>query len=67
MAEKLTYVRVNWEDSPSENTPINSENLNKMDAAIEAVVNLANQHSGQIEELKNNGGGNYVDGEEVAY
>ena len=47
MAEKLTYVRVNWEDSPSENTPINSENLNKMDAAIEAVVNLANQHSEQ--------------------
>ena len=48
MAEKLTYVRVKWEDSPSENTPINSENLNKMDAAIEAVVNLANRHSEQI-------------------
>lgn len=56
MAEKLTYVRVNWEDSPSENTPINSENLNKMDAAIEAVVNLANRHSGQIEDMGNGSG-----------
>lgn len=57
MAEKLTYVRVNWEDSPSENTPINSENLNKMDVAIEAVVNLANRHSEQIDGLGGGSGG----------
>lgn len=29
-----SYSRVNWEDSPSTNTPINAENLNKMDKGI---------------------------------
>ena len=28
------YERINWEDLPSKNTPINAENLNKMDKAI---------------------------------
>ena len=33
----MAYERVNWEDSPSTNTPINATNLNIMDAAIKAV------------------------------
>ena len=31
------YERVNWEDLPSKNTPINAENLNKMDEAIDKL------------------------------
>ena len=31
------YDRVNWEDAPSKETPLNAENLNNMDAGIEAV------------------------------
>ena len=30
----VSYSRVNWKDSPSTDTPINSENLNKMDKGI---------------------------------
>lgn len=33
----MAYERVNWEDSPSTNTPINATNLNIMDAGIKAV------------------------------
>lgn len=30
----MAYTRVNWENLPSTNTPVNAENLNKMDAGI---------------------------------
>ena len=30
----MAYTRVNWEDLPSTDTPINAENLNKMDEGI---------------------------------
>ena len=30
----MAYTRVNWEDSPSTNTPISASNLNKMDKGI---------------------------------
>ena len=30
----MAYTRVNWKDLPSTETPINAENLNKMDKAI---------------------------------
>lgn len=30
----MAYTRVNWEDLPSTETPINAENLNKMDEGI---------------------------------
>ena len=33
----MAYSRVNWEDSPSANTPINATNLNIMDSAIKSV------------------------------
>ena len=30
----MAYKRVNWENLPSTNTPVNADNLNKMDAGI---------------------------------
>lgn len=33
------YARINWENYPSEGTPINERNLNKMDAAMEEIDN----------------------------
>jgi hypothetical protein len=30
----MAYTRVNWENLPSTNTPVNADNLNKMDAGI---------------------------------
>ena len=43
------YERVNWEDLPSKNTPINAENLNKMDEAIDKLDD-------KIVELEEGGG-----------
>ncbi|MBE5877707.1 MAG: hypothetical protein E7290_12570 [Lachnospiraceae bacterium] len=34
----MEYNRVNWEDSPSTNTPINAANLNNMDKGIADVA-----------------------------
>lgn len=31
------YERINWENYPSEGTPINEDNLNRMDNAIDAI------------------------------
>lgn len=31
------YTRINWENYPSENTPINEQNLNRMDGALDGV------------------------------
>ena len=33
------YTRIDWENYPSINTPINESNLNKMDAALDEVDN----------------------------
>ena len=33
------YTRINWENEPSDSTPLNESNLNKMDAAIEEMDN----------------------------
>ncbi len=38
----MSYERINWEDAPSTKTPINAENLNKMDAAIKKHDTLLN-------------------------
>lgn len=50
------YERINWEDLPSKNTPINAENLNKMDKAIDKLDD-------KIVELEENGGsgGDYLE------
>lgn len=34
MPATVNYERVNWEDLPEKTTPINAENLNKMDEGI---------------------------------
>ncbi len=44
----MAYTRVNWEDRPSTNTPINATNLNKMDKGIydatyENGLNVSNE------------------------
>lgn len=44
----MAYTRVNWEDKPSTNTPINATNLNKMDKGIydatyENGLNVSNE------------------------
>ena len=33
----MSYTRVNWENLPSTNTPVNATNLNKMDAGIKTL------------------------------
>lgn len=50
----LSYSRINWEDSPSTNTPINANNLNKMDEAISNIVQKTNQQSTAISNLNGN-------------
>ena len=51
------YERINWEDLPSKNTPINAENLNKMDNAI-------NDLDDKIVELEESSGdGDYLEKE----
>ena len=34
----MAYERVNWENLPSTNTPVNADNLNKMDKGIANAV-----------------------------
>ena len=34
----MAYERVNWENLPSKNTPVNADNLNKMDEGIANAV-----------------------------
>ena len=34
----MAYTRVNWENLPSKNTPVNADNLNKMDKGIANAV-----------------------------
>lgn len=38
------YTRINWENYPSENTPINEQNLNKIDSALDGVDDRVIQH-----------------------
>ena len=51
------YQRINWENDPSTNTPINEDNLNKMDYALDKiddrVVNLSGYESRVAESEKN--------------
>lgn len=50
----MTYDRVNWQNEPSENTPISAENLNKMDSAIKTLSEMveANPVEADTDELK---------------
>lgn len=40
---KVSYSRVNWENSPSTKTKLNATNLNKMDKGISDVVQATNE------------------------
>lgn len=44
---RLEYEQINWEDAPSNKTPINAENLNNMDNAIAALFS----YLGELEQL----------------
>ena len=51
----VNYTRINWEDSPSTQTPLNAENLNAMDSAIDELASAVNDLDGvpgDIEELQ---------------
>jgi len=50
----MSYTRVNWQNAPSTATPVNAENLNKMDKGI------ADAHS-QLAEIENRLSGIVVD------
>lgn len=43
------YERISWKDYPSTDTPLDSENLNKMDAAIDAINREVQQAREDIE------------------
>lgn len=53
------YERVNWENLPSKNTPINAENLNKMDEAIDKL----DDKIVELEESSGGGSGDYLEKE----
>lgn len=38
----ISYDRVNWVNEPSHNTPLSAQNLNKMDTAIDELVEKSN-------------------------
>ena len=39
----MAYKRVNWENLPSTKTPVNADNLNKMDKGIKDLDDLINE------------------------
>lgn len=47
----MAYTRVNWENLPSTNTPVNATNLNKMDAGIKDLDNGQTSLQEQINNL----------------
>ncbi|QXO10343.1 putative tail protein [Proteus phage vB_PmiM_ZX7] len=34
---KMAYIPTNWENSPSTNTPLNADNLNKLEQGVKAL------------------------------
>lgn len=38
----ISYDKINWENEPSHNTPLSAQNLNKMDTAIDELVEKSN-------------------------
>ena len=57
MAMQKVYSRINWENYPSENTPINESNLNRTDYALNAiddrVISLDNQKANVAQDYRN--------------
>ena len=52
----MVYEKINWENAPSTNTPINAENLDHMDNGIAEAYNLI----GQIIETGSNEDGGWI-------
>ena len=48
-----TYSRINWENYPSENTPINESNLNRMDYAVDDRVITLDTTKAGVNEISN--------------
>ena len=48
---RLEYERINWENAPSTETPINAENLNIMDNAIAALFTYLGELEERIDNL----------------
>lgn len=48
---RLEYERINWENAPSTETPINAENLNIMDNAIAALFTYLSELEERIDNL----------------
>ena len=64
----MAYERVNWENLPSKNTPVNADNLNKMDEGIDAKQDKMTAGTGiEItgENIINNLNANYSTEEQV--
>ncbi|MDO4831760.1 MAG: hypothetical protein Q4A46_09860, partial [Clostridia bacterium] len=56
-----SYLKTNWQDSPSTDTPLSAENLNKIEAGIEAATNgvIALETNKITEMTDNDGDGDY--------
>lgn len=52
MAFQKVYSRINWENEPSKETPINEDNLNKMDYALNEIDGRVVELSGYQEVAK---------------
>ena len=46
------HTNVNWENLPSTNTPLNQQNLNQMDNAIDVIDNRVIVHDNEITQLQ---------------
>ena len=64
--EKL-YERINFEDAPSKKTPLNKENMNKMDRAIDEVDNRVIELNHDLSALGKNGLVHLIDNAKMGY
>ena len=49
---KIEFERLEWEDLPSQETPINAENLNRLEKAVDELCYTSNDHEDRIEHFK---------------
>lgn len=57
----MAYIPTNWENSPSTNTPLNADNLNKLEQGVKALHDALD--SGELKGEKGDKGANGVKGE----
>jgi hypothetical protein len=63
MAYKKTYSKTNWENTPSQSTPISAYNLNKIESGLVTMDERTVELSEEVDRLKLL----LVDGNEVEY